>query len=136
MNPILGIGVFTGNHSKKSEEYSIGAAEAVLDGLAQANALAWRTWSLPRLYGGSVRYKREPRGRREHWQGIRAIFKQGHADCDDLAAARAGELIASGKDTGARVYIYRTGARTLHAVVRRSDGRIEDPSRILGMGRP
>ena len=135
MNPILGIGIFT-SKGEKSEDYSIGAAEAVLNGLAQANAIAWTTWNLPSLYSGHVRYQREPRGRREHWQGIRTILKQGHADCDDLAAARAGELIASGKDTGARVHIYRTGRRTLHAVVRRSDGRLEDPSRVLGMGAP
>lgn len=134
MNPILEIGVFQ-RGGAASEEYSIGAAEAVLNGLAQANAIAWRTWNLPRLYNGSVRYEREPKGRREVWKGIKAIFRDGFADCDDLSAARAGELQASGKDTGARVYIYRSGPRTLHAVVRRSNGSIEDPSRVLGMGR-
>lgn len=136
MNPILGIDVFNGAGGERGEEYSIGAAESVLNGLAKANALAWHTFNLPSLYNGRVRYQREPRGRREHWKGIRQIFRDGHADCDDLSAARAGELIASGKDTGARVHIYRTGPKTLHAVVKRSDGRLEDPSRRLGMGQP
>ncbi len=133
MNPIVGINVFR-DKSRRGEEYSIGAAEAVLQGLAEANALAITLYNLPRLYSSGVRYVRERRGKRENWQGIQGVLRSKKADCDDLSAARVGELIATGEDPLARVYIYRTGPRTLHAVVRRGNGKIEDPSRILGMG--
>ena len=134
MNPVLDVGLFK-DKTPRGERFSVGSAEALLNGLARSNALVVRLYNLPDLYAAGVKYKREPRGSGESWKGIRQVMRDRYADCDDLSAARAGELIATGADPGARVLVYRTGARTLHAVVARSDGRIEDPSRILGMGR-
>lgn len=133
MNPILDINLFQ-YPGKKGERYSIEAAEQVLQGLAKANAAAWRLYPhMPRLYQSGTRYQRELSGTREHWKSYPVILKTKRADCDDLSAARVGELIAFGEDPGAKVHIYRTSPKTLHAVVLRSDGTIEDPSRILGM---
>ena len=121
---------------KAGEEYSINAAQEILQGLARANAAAWSLYpNMPRLYESGTRYVRENRGQREQWKSYPVILKTKQADCDDLSAARVGELIATGEDPGATVHIYRTSPRTLHAVVLRSDGTIEDPSRVLGMGR-
>jgi len=132
MNPVLVVNLFK-DKSTRGDAFSITSAEAILNGLAKSNAQAVRLYGLPSIYAGGVRYKREPRGRGERWKGIRAVLRDGFADCDDLSAARVGELIATGADPGARVHIYRTGPSTLHAVVMRSNGRIEDPSRKLGM---
>ena len=133
MNPTLALNLFQ-YPGRAGEQYSIEAAEQVLQGLAQANAAAWRIFpNMPRLYDSGTRYKREPAGVRETWKSYPVILKTKQADCDDLSAARVGELIAFGEDPGARVHIYRTSPRTLHAVVLRSNGQIEDPSKILGM---
>jgi hypothetical protein len=134
MNPVMVVNLFK-DKSARGDAFSITSAEAILNGLARSNAQAFRLYNLPSLYASGVRYKREPRGR-EYWKGYQQILRDRFADCDDLSAARVGELIATGVDPGARVYIYRTGPTTLHAVVKRSSGRIEDPSKRLGMGQP
>lgn len=103
-----------------------------LEGLARVAAEQIAENELPPLYRSGVRYEREPRGS-EEWLTPLQMLERGVADCEDLAAYRVGELRASGADPGAVVTIVRTGPRTLHAVVRRSDGSIEDPSRVLGM---
>jgi hypothetical protein len=64
------------------------------------------------------------------WRHALAVLEYGQADCKSLSAYRAAELLRDGED--ARVVVKRTGAHTLHARVR-VDGRIEDPSRRLGM---
>lgn len=48
---------------------------------------------LPLLYESGVFYQREPR---EVWCDFLAMLEQGHEDCDGLAPARAGELMARG----------------------------------------
>ena len=48
---------------------------------------------LPLLYDSGVVYKRE---KVETWCDYLTTLMQGHEDCDGLAAARAGELIAKG----------------------------------------
>lgn len=108
--------------------------EHALEGLARIAAEQIATGAFPLLYKSGVRYERE-RGT-EHWQTPAEVIESGRADCEDLSAYRVGELRASGADPGARVVIVRTGPRTLHAVVRRSDGSTEDPSRALGMRGP
>lgn len=103
-----------------------------LEGLARVAAEEIAENSLPPLYRSGIRYEREPRGS-EEWLTPLQMLERGVSDCEDIAAYRVGELRASGADPGAVVTIVRTGPRTLHAVVRRSDGSIEDPSRVLGM---
>ncbi len=107
-----------------------GAAE----GLVRANlALMQQRHGAPKLYGGRVRYRREPAGQ-ERWDTWPEVLARGYGDCEDLAAWRAAELRYTGADPGASVAVIRTGPSTMHAVVRRTGGRIEDPSKRLGMG--
>ncbi len=81
-----------------------------------------------------VRWMPEPAGQPESFDSADAVAARGWGDCDDLAPYWAAELRASGKDPGARAVIRRSGPHRWHAVVRRSDGRIQDPSRAAGMG--
>lgn len=107
------------------------AVEAALEGLSQLATEEHRASRLPPLYKSGVRYRRE--NGTEDWLTPREVLAAGHADCEDLSAYRVGELRASGVDPAARIVIERTGPRTLHALVRRGDGQLEDPSRALGM---
>jgi type II secretory pathway pseudopilin PulG len=84
---------------------------------------------LPPIYAAGVRYiRRDPN---ERWQLPSETMARGGGDCEDLATWRAAELRIGGE--AARVIVYRSAPGVLHAVVRRADGRIEDPSRRLGM---
>lgn len=83
------------------------------------------------LYAAGVRYDRNDPG--ERWQTPSETAARGAGDCEDLASWRCAELRLGGESC--RVRVVRTGPRVLHAVVERQDGRIEDPSRRLGMGR-
>jgi hypothetical protein len=106
---------------------------------------------LPPLYTSGVVYREEEPGH-EDWLDVPAVLKQGYADCEDLAAYRAAELIVAGFDVEPVIkwqWISRDlmikqgypahklpskGVWLVHCCVRWPDGRIEDPSKILGMG--
>lgn len=105
--------------------------ESALEGLAALATEEHAAQQLPPLYRSGVRYQREQGS--ENWLTPTQVLGAGIADCEDLAAYRVGELRASGVDPQARIVIERTGPRTLHAIVMRGDGTIEDPSRQLGM---
>ncbi|MDP2314863.1 MAG: hypothetical protein Q8P41_18320 [Pseudomonadota bacterium] len=69
-------------------------AVSLLNWLARCNARLLRERpSLPLLYATSVRYAREEV---ETWSDYIQLLAQGWEDCDALASARAGELIARG----------------------------------------
>jgi hypothetical protein len=133
------------------------AALRLLNWLAAENAILLRARpDLPLLYDSGVVYRREAD---ETWSDYLNLLVQGHEDCDALAAARAGELLARGwkalapEDGGfdearrrrpesipAEVLL-RTRARPdepglYHCVVRHRVGRTwhrDDPSARLGM---
>lgn len=95
---------------------------------------------IPPLYLSGVRYQEEPVDwDREHFDTIPVILGRKWGDCDDLAPWRCAELIFSGEDRRANVAVkwkfLPNGKKLYHVVVRRSSGQLEDPSRILGMGR-
>jgi len=70
------------------------AALRLLNFLAQENALLLdERPELPLLYDSGVVYRRE---QDETWCDFLNMLVQGHEDCDGLAAARAGELLARG----------------------------------------
>jgi len=70
------------------------AALRLLNWLAKENAVILRAQSdLPLLYDSGVVYRRETD---ETWSDYINLLVQGHEDCDALAAARAGELLARG----------------------------------------
>lgn len=117
------------------------ALNAALEGLVRVNVALLVAGlrsghPVPPLYSSGVRYHREPGGR-EWWQTVADNLVDKRADCEDLAAHRSAELrvggLLVGVDYPARAVCVRTGKRTYHAVVRHPDGRIEDPSRVLGM---
>ena len=132
-------------------------AVSLLNWLARVNArILAENPGLPGLYQSGVVYKRETD---ETWSDYINLLAQGWEDCDSLAAARAGELLARGyralgkADGGYReahhlklrhlqseVFL-RTRARPgepglYHCLVRyRVGGRwyLDDPSARLGM---
>lgn len=92
----------------------------------------------PLLYASGVRYRREAAPssglRAERFQIIPDVLRARAGDCEDLSAWRVAELRLSG--VRAIPWIIRTGARLYHVQVKYPDGRIEDPSKRLGMRGP
>lgn len=79
-----------------------------------------------------VRWRPEPPGD-EHFDSGEKVMQRRAGDCDDLAPWHAASLRTSGEDPGARAVVKRSGPKRWHAVVLRSDGTIDDPSRRAGM---
>lgn len=117
-------------HVPVSSEASIAA---MLELLTRMNETYLRHTRTPAIYASGVRYRREVRPR-EDWLMVPYILELGHGDCEDLACWRAAELRLAG-ESGARPIAIRPRPSLWHIVVRRADGRIEDPSKRLGMGR-
>lgn len=105
--------------------------EAALSGLCALASVQLAARAYPPLYQSGVRYRAE--SGTEWWLGPRDVFRRGHGDCEDLVAWRVAELRAAG-EVLARPACYSPQPGLVHCVVRRADGRIEDPSRVLGMG--
>lgn len=93
--------------------------------------------NVPSLYRSGVYYQEEPFGLEDFFD-VPTILKQGHADCEDLAAWRAAELKVAGYwsdvlvtwealelDTGDIDILFHVRTLTPYGV--------EDPSEILGM---
>lgn len=115
---------------------------AMLDALTRINADWLRAHpGAPTIYGGGVRYQAEPIGS-EQWRTLPVVLASGYGDCEDLACARAAELIVSG--VAARAQAIDTGSarvgggsvRVIHIVVVHPEGTVEDPSARLGMPVP
>lgn len=104
--------------------------EAASQGIVALNRAIMRRQPLPPLYRSNVRYQKESLGS-ENWRTADEVYRLGYGDCEDLANYRTAELQLEGEL--ATTKIRRTGFRKFHAVVRRENGRIEDPSRRLGM---
>lgn len=85
------------------------------------------------LQAGRVRWRPEPPGD-EHFDLGKTVLRRGWGDCDDLAPWHAASLRTSGEDPEATAFVRPSGPNRWHAVVRRSDGSVEDPSRAAGMG--
>ena len=84
--------------------------------------------AIPPLYRSGTRYRRE---RPDVWTTADICYRRGYGDCEDLAAWRCAELRRQG--ILATVVAREMRPRKFHAVVRWPDGRIEDPSKRLGM---
>lgn len=115
----------------RSDRWSEDALLSLLEVLAAAND-AERP---PPLYASGVRYRAEDQ-KRERWRvGTVVLSEDMEADCEDLAAMRVSELRRSGERAGFDLLRQepRIGELLYHIRVRRGDGRIEDPSRVLGM---
>jgi len=86
------------------------------------------------IYESGVVYEEEPE-ERENWQDIPETLGLGNGDCEDLACWRIAELRFRAKEHATPFIRWReVGTRTVyHIAVLRTDGTIEDPSRLLGM---
>jgi len=110
--------------------------QAALETSTRANQAAIEEGKIPKVKAAikkGVRWRPEPPGTGEELALAPVVLERGWGDCDDLAPWRAAELRATGEDPGARAVAMRSGPRRWHAVVRRSSGEIEDPSRWAGM---
>jgi len=72
----------------------------------------------------------------EHFDHGGLISARGHGDCDDWAPLHAATLRVTGVDPGATAIVRKSGPKRWHAIVRRSDGSIDDPSLAAGMPGP
>lgn len=118
------------------EDRSRRAITLLMFGLAELNREFVQAYPrTPPLYESGVLYQAEIDT--EVWQDIPTLYAAGFGDCEDLACARIGELRAQGVHAMPYVTWRDVGGRTIyHALVRWPDGRIEDPSRALGMRHP
>lgn len=111
---------------------------AALEATTRLNESLLKEDSIPtfeRALKQGIQWKPEPPGD-EHFDHGGTVFKRRWGDCDDLAPYHAASLRHSGEDPGATAIVKRTGPKLWHAVVRRSDGTIDDPSKRAGMGQP
>ncbi|HEX7667012.1 MAG TPA: hypothetical protein VF407_20925 [Polyangiaceae bacterium] len=118
-----------------SDEAKIPALIRLLEALIGVNE-AWLRENphAPSLYASGVRYLEEPRGQ-EDWQDIPETILLRSGDCEDLGSWRVAELrVRSNEHAMPHVKRSLAGPRTIfHVAVRRANGQLEDPSRILGM---
>ncbi len=116
----------------------------ILRGMLDALILADLLWfqanaNTPGVYDTPLQYQAEEIGR-DDWRDIPSVLEHKGGDCEDLACYRVAELRhrhgepAQPYVTSTLVRSKRYGVFTLyHIRVKRADGSIEDPSKILGM---
>ena len=112
-----------------SEQSLCHAIRALLTTLASCWAAELKRAPLPPLYRSGVVYRLEEEGP-EDWSDPWTTRERGWGDCDDLVGWRVAELRAAGEPAGV-VCMRREGTQRYHVAVRRADGRLEDPSRVL-----
>jgi hypothetical protein len=107
----------------------------VLRALRDINVVGLTLDPLPPLYRTHVRYRREARDksgrRKEEWLTAHEGYRRGFMDCEDLAAWRSAELKLGGVEALPHAYETSIG---WHIKVIWPNGKVEDPSKILGMG--
>lgn len=110
--------------------------QCLLDCLTAINLAFLRTNPrVPLLYQAGVRYVREKKGQ-ERWASIPIVLALGQGDCEDLSCWLAAEEQLRGipaRAVGKGVQT-RRGA-LYHITVHYPDGRIDDPSKRLGMSK-
>src|SRR5258706_3119168 len=110
--------------------------DAALESVTRLNEEMIQRGEVPTFPQGlshGVKWKPEPPGQ-EHFDHAGVVMKRKWGDCDDLAPWHAATLRHSGEDPGAFAVAQRSGPKRWHAVVQRSDGSIDDPSKRAGMG--
>lgn len=118
------------------DHVSEGVLNAGLETVTRLNEQLIRRGQVPTFANAvraGVRWAPEPPGE-EHFDHAGMVVGRKWGDCDDLAPWRAAELRVSGEDPRATAVVARTGPRRWHAIVNRSNGEREDPSRWAGMG--
>jgi len=110
--------------------------DAALEATTRLNESMLSRNEIPSFQKGlkhGIRWRPEPPGD-EHFDHAKEVLRRGWGDCDDLAPWHAASLRHSGEDKHARAIVKRSGPSRWHAVVRRGDGSIDDPSLRAGMG--
>lgn len=106
-----------------------------LEALTRCNVLWLETHpQAVELYRSGVRYRQEKDT--EAWLDIPHVIENRYGDCEDLAAWRVAELRVQGVKAKPFLRWYNRpsqGITLYHVQVRLPDGKIEDPSRVLGM---
>lgn len=92
----------------------------------------------PPLYGSGVVWKNEPVGLPDELLDIPTILARKWGDCMHVSCWRVAELRERGEHARIAFQWKRSSkagrpSRLFHVLVRRGDGKIEDPSRKLGM---
>jgi hypothetical protein len=115
------------------------AVRALTDEIARENEVALRLDPrVPRLYQSGVHYKmRLAEGLT--FVDLYEVRRKGYGHCQHLVGWRVAELRVRDGERGAMPAVRwkhnpRTKRLVFHVVVRRADGREEDPSKMLGMG--
>jgi len=111
--------------------------DAALEGVTRLNERLIESGDVPTFAEAvnRVRWKPEPPGA-EHFDHAAVVLGRGWGDCDDLAPWHAASLRVTGEDPEAEAVVKRSGPNRWHAIVRRSDGSIDDPSLAAGMPGP
>lgn len=86
--------------------------------------------TVPPLMEAGVRWRRRPP---ERFSLFPTVLRRKHGDCDQLASWRAAELQLKG--IKAKAVPKWIKPNLMHVQVKWPSGRIEDPSRLLGMGK-
>ncbi len=110
--------------------------DAALESVTRLNESMLKRGDVPPFDRGlryGVKWRPEPPGA-EHFDHAGVVIGRKWGDCDDLAPWHAASLRHSGEDPGAMAVAKRSGPQRWHAVVQRSDGTIDDPSKRAGMG--
>jgi hypothetical protein len=112
--------------------------DAALEAVTRLNEDLIRSGASPtsdQLIEAGAKWQPEPPGQ-EHFDHGALIKKRGHGDCDDWAPLHAATLRVTGEDPEAFAEVIKSGPKRWHAVVNRSNGTRDDPSRAAGMGGP
>lgn len=128
-NPIL----------KKRDDIFARAVRILCEAAIFSNRVYIREFKPAPLYASGVRYKNEPIGLPDELLDIPTIVSRGWGDCMHLCCWRVAELREQGEK--ARIaFVWKhlkqpegNKLRLFHVIVRRGDGKLEDPSRKLGM---
>jgi hypothetical protein len=89
----------------------------------------------PSIYTSGVRYEEEPPGQ-DDWADIAECLRLRKGDCEDFGCWRAAELRVKHRIAAGPVSTRRNrprGGLLYHIQTKYPDGRVEDPSRRLGM---
>lgn len=152
MQPIIfKVALFRGDFDQARSQYSLLWLMEALVRINQSHIRQFRALAkdkrvpapYPMLYRSGLHYEPEPGT--EEWLDIPNMlsatggtFPGPWADCEDLACWRAAELREQPKPVKAKPFAkWRQkpdGSYAYHALVLLPDGRLEDPSLVLGMG--
>lgn len=115
--------------------WTLSGVRCALAAITATNRILMKEWLKdgrrpPRLYDSGVRYRREPP---ERFTTFDQVLLAGAGDCDQLCAWRAAELQELG--TRAIAVPRLVTPDQMHIVIHFPGGTVEDPSRLLGMGK-